>query len=223
MVTLRSAPPRPASPPARRPRRGPSAGLLVLAVLLVAILLTVLLVAWQPLSRLARGHGITVPIGAPSGPQAYPSPTGELGDDDGYIASGGSIAPDADLPAITRLDPDLRAAMQQAARDAQADGVEFFITSGWRSARYQQHLLDAAVTRYGSEEEARRWVATPDTSAHVTGDAVDIGPTDADSWMQQHGSRYGLCQTYSNEMWHFQLAVEPGGVCPAPRSDAASG
>ena len=28
-------------------------------------------------------------------------------------------------------------------------------------------------------------------------------PTDADDWLIQHGSDYGLCQTYANEMWHF--------------------
>jgi D-alanyl-D-alanine carboxypeptidase len=55
----------------------------------------------------------------------------------------------------------------------------------------------------------------------VTGDAVDIGPTDADSWLQQHGDRYGLCQTYANEMWHFELATEPGGTCPPGKEDAA--
>ena len=32
--------------------------------------------------------------------------------------------------------------------------------------------------KYGSEAEAARWVATPDTSAHVSGDAVDIGPSE---------------------------------------------
>ena len=84
-------------------------------------------------------------------------------------------------------------------------------------------LLDAAIAQYGSEAEARRWVNTPEKSAHVTGKAVDIGPTAAALWLHQHGDRYGLCQTYANEMWHYELATEPGGICPRPISDASMG
>ena len=75
---------------------------------------------------------------------------------------------------------------------------------------------------YGSDEEARKYVATPDTSAHVTGDAVDIGPTDADSWLSQHGASYGLCQTFANEMWHFELSTTPGGTCPEMYADGSA-
>jgi LAS superfamily LD-carboxypeptidase LdcB len=96
-----------------------------------------------------------------------------------------------------------------------------WVTSGRRSAAYQQELLDEAVRRYGSLGEALRYVASPDTSSHVTGDAVDLGPTQADDWLIRHGADYGLCQTYANEMWHFELATAPGGTCPAPRPDAA--
>jgi len=42
------------------------------------------------------------------------------------------------------------------------------------SPEYQNQLLREAVVKYGSDEEAARWVATADTSAHVMGDAVDI-------------------------------------------------
>jgi LAS superfamily LD-carboxypeptidase LdcB len=95
------------------------------------------------------------------------------------------------------------------------------VNSGWRSVQYQQVLLADAVRTYASESEARRWVSTPEKSAHVSGRAVDIGPTDADSWLSQHGASYGLCQTYANEMWHFELATLPGGTCPAPVEDAS--
>ena len=83
-----------------------------------------------------------------------------------------------------------------------------------------ERLLDEAVNTYGSLEEARRLVSTPDKSAHVTGEAIDIGPTDAADWLIRHGADYGLCQTYANEMWHFELSTTPGGQCPVPRSDA---
>lgn len=143
---------------------------------------------------------------------------------DGYIADGEGLPPFAtDQPAVGNLAPDLRAAVQRASTDAARDGVALIITSGWRSVRYQQSLLDAAIAQYGSEAEARRWVNIPEKSAHVTGKAVDIGPTAAALWLRQHGNRYGLCQIYGNEMWHYELATEPGGICPRPIADASAG
>ena len=62
--------------------------------------------------------------------------------------------------------------------------------------------------RYGSEEEAARWVATAETSPHVSGDAVDVGPSDATAWLSEHGDEYGLCQVYGNEPWHYELRPE---------------
>ncbi len=148
------------------------------------------------------------------------SPLTPIGIEDGFIDTGDSISPFADdLPAIAGLDPALRAAMQDAATAALADGVDFVVTSGWRSERYQQSLFDQAVRDYGSAEEALRWVAPADVSSHVTGHAVDIGFTDANSWLSQHGTDYGLCQTYANEMWHFELATTPGGECPPQLTD----
>ena len=143
---------------------------------------------------------------------------------DGYIADGEGLSPFAtDYPAVGNLAPELLAAVQHASTDAARDGVDLIITSGWRSVRYQQSLLDAAIAQYGSEAEARRWVNTPEKSTHVTGKAVDIGPTAAALWLGQHGNRYGLCQIYANEMWHYELATKPGGICPRPIADASAG
>ena len=142
--------------------------------------------------------------------------------DSGYIPDGERISPfDDGDPAIDRLDPALLSAVRSAATDARARGVGVGVTSGWRSRELQQQLLDQAVAKYGSLDAARQYVSTPDVSKHVTGDAIDIGPTDAADWLIQHGDEYGLCQMYSNEMWHFELATEPGGTCPAPLPNAA--
>ena len=132
-----------------------------------------------------------------------------------------SSPPGDDRPTITNLDPDLLEAVRAAARDAQADGVELSITSGWRSRAHQQRLFDEAVREYGSELEASRYVSTPDASAHVTGDAVDIGPTEADDWLGRYGAAYGLCQVFANEIWHFELATTPGGQCPEMLPDSS--
>ena len=75
---------------------------------------------------------------------------------DGYIADGEGLSPFAtDYPAVGNLDPELLAAVQHASTDAARDGVALIITSGWRSVRYQQSLLDAASAQYGSEAGAR--------------------------------------------------------------------
>jgi hypothetical protein len=73
---------------------------------------------------------------------------------------------------------------------------------------------------YGSVGEATRWVAPADKSSHVSGDAVDIGPSMAAAWLSQHGATYGLCQIYGNEPWHYELrpeAIDHG--CPAMYED----
>ncbi|HEY6737459.1 MAG TPA: M15 family metallopeptidase [Actinopolymorphaceae bacterium] len=127
---------------------------------------------------------------------------------------------DADVPAVAGLDPDLLHALRRAATDAERSGVEFTVNSGWRSPRYQEQLLREAISTYGSKDEAARWVATPKTSPHVSGDAVDIGPTAATAWLSEHGADYGLCRIYRNEPWHFELrpeATENG--CPRPYPD----
>jgi D-alanyl-D-alanine carboxypeptidase len=128
---------------------------------------------------------------------------------------------DIDRPTIGKLDPDLLHALQAAARDAQSDGVGLRVNSGWRSRAHQRRLFAEAVRRYGGEDEARRYVASPDASAHVTGDAVDIGPAEADDWLAQHGADYGLCQIFANEIWHFELATVPGGRCPDMYADSS--
>ena len=99
-------------------------------------------------------------------------------------------------------------------------GSSSFVDSGWRSPEYQNQLLREAVSEYGSAEEAARWVATAETSAHVSGDAVDIGRFDATAWLSEHGAEYGLCQIYGNEPWHYELrpdAIDQG--CPAMYAD----
>ncbi|PRB14847.1 M15 family metallopeptidase [Microbacterium sp. MYb62] len=127
---------------------------------------------------------------------------------------------DVDRAAVGNLDPALLAALQRAASDAEGEGITFRVNSGWRTPALQARMLQDAIAQYGSEDEARRWVATPETSEHVTGDAVDLGPWSALDWLAQRGSRYGLCQIYANEAWHYELrpdAVDEG--CPEMMAD----
>jgi hypothetical protein len=144
---------------------------------------------------------------------------GALGEADGALPDGTTVLDD-EIPGVANLDSDLLGGLRQAAADASDDGVELFVDSGWRSSEYQEGLLREAVSKYGSEEEAARWVASPSTSAHVSGDAVDIGPSGAAAWLSEHGARYGLCQIYSNEPWHYELRPEASEHgCPPVYAD----
>jgi len=118
------------------------------------------------------------------------------------------------------LNPDLREAMNETAADAAKDDIKFIVNSGWRSEAFQQQLLDKAVDRYGSKREAARWVATAQTSPHVSGNAIYIGSYDAWVWLGQHGRYYGLCAVYENEPWHFEPRPEAVSQrWPAPFTD----
>jgi D-alanyl-D-alanine carboxypeptidase len=144
---------------------------------------------------------------------------GALGEADGVVPDGVTIFDDW-IPAVAKLDPGLLKALRQAATAAADDGVKFYVNSGWRSPAYQNQLLREAVSKYGSEAEAARWVVTAATSPHVSGDALDIGHSDATAWLSQHGAEYGLCQIYRTEPWHYELrtsAVDRG--CPRMYAD----
>lgn len=147
------------------------------------------------------------------------SPPTALGETDGAVPEGVRVFDDG-IPAVANLDRGLLRALRHAARDAAKDGITIVVNSGWRSREYQKQLLRDAVAKYGSEQAAARWVATPDRSSHVSGDAVDIGPSRAAAWLSKHGAEYGLCRIYRNEPWHYELrrgAIDDG--CPSMYAD----
>jgi len=144
---------------------------------------------------------------------------GPLGEADGAVPDDTTVFDD-EMPGVARLNSALLGALRRAAADAAGAGVQFYVDSGWRSPAYQERLLREAISKYGSEEQATRWVATPNTSAHVSGNAVDIGRSGAAAWLSDHGAAYGLCQIYGNEPWHYELrseAIDHG--CPAMYAD----
>ena len=160
-----------------------------------------------------------LPIGAPRNelPEPHSDHRAGRGEADGAVPDGTTVFDDG-VPGVARLDPALLAALRRAAADAARDGVGFVVDSGWRSRAYQERLRQQAILKYGSEAEAARWVATPYTSAHVSGDAVDIGRSDAAAWLSEHGADYGLCQIYGNEPWHYELRPVDQG-CPPMYAD----
>ncbi|MFJ7073703.1 M15 family metallopeptidase [Streptomyces sp. NPDC098781] len=157
----------------------------------------------------------------PASPDAalHGRPPRPLGEADGAVPEGVTVFDDG-VPAVANLDPDLLAALRRAATDAADDRVAMFVSSGWRSPQYQERLLREAVRKYGSAKEAARWAATPETSPHVSGDAIDIRNADATAWLSEHGADHGLCQIYRNESWHYELrpdATDQG--CPPMYAD----
>lgn len=143
---------------------------------------------------------------------------GRLTEADGLLPAVVSVFDD--YAGVANLDADLLQALRRAANAAADDGLQFNVNSGWRSPALQEQFLQEAIVEYGSKKEASRWVATPETSAHVSGDAVDVGPDEAAAWLTKHGAQYGLCRVYKNEPWHFELrpnAARDG--CPAMYAD----
>jgi hypothetical protein len=140
--------------------------------------------------------GTTTPTDAPA-PPAPPEETGFSG-----------------------LDPELADRFAAAQRAAAADGVELRLVSGARTAEEQQVLVVQAIEKYGVPE-AYRWVLPPEDSAHVQGLAIDVGPTEGTYWLVEHGLEHGLCQTYANEVWHFELLPDGADTCPEQHADAS--
>ncbi len=208
------------SHPRRRIRRR---RLLVAAIALAAVLILAFAVQQSLVAASASVSSQENATGETAGPPPQ-EVTGSVvapSDADGVIRDGNEPTVfDTAGVAIANLDPALLDALQRAANDAAADGLEFRVNSGWRSAALQERMMQDAIVQYGSEAEAARWVATPQTSAHVSGDAVDMGPLPTLDWLAQFGADYGLCQTYANEPWHYELrpdAVTEG--CPEMYSD----
>lgn len=202
-------------PRARRRRR--VAGVVV--ALAAAVILA--FAVQQSLSVAFADTAKTLPTPVPTPVPDEVQPVDVPSDADGAIRDGDQPTVfDVDRVGVGNLDPALLDALQRAASDAERDGVTFLVNSGWRSPGLQERMLQDAIADYGSEDEARRWVATPQTSAHVSGDAVDVGPLPTLDWLAQHGSDYGLCQTYANESWHYELrpeAIDQG--CPEMYAD----
>ena len=125
----------------------------------------------------------------------------------------------------SRIYPDLQAMFD----DARAAGLQLFVREGYRTGDEQRQLLNEKISQYQSdgysktdaEKLAKEWVATPGTSEHEIGIAVDINADTSSStkdevytWLENNSYRYGLIKRYpsnkaditgiSNEPWHYR-------------------
>ena len=123
------------------------------------------------------------------------------------------------------LNPTFAVRFQAAQAAAKKLGHNLRITSGFRSQELQARLFADAVKKYGSEEEASKWVLPRDISHHPWGTAIDVnypGDKVAVKWLEENGSRFGICRLYENEWWHFEPVIAPGGTCPKMSANALS-
>jgi hypothetical protein len=111
-------------------------------------------------------------------------------------------------------------ALQALINAARADGLAEPLlrpVSGFRDPARQAQLWQHALAKYGSPEEARKWVAPPGGSAHQSGRAIDfyLGGRNASTnvaqlktvpayrWLVTHARRFGF-YPYEREPWHWE-------------------
>lgn len=124
---------------------------------------------------------------------------------------------------VVEIHPLLQNRFDAASAAAALEGVTLYITSGFRSQARQEALFADAITKYGSESEAAKWVLPARFSHHPQGLAIDVNyPKDpaGAKWLEDNGARFGLCRVYANEWWHFEAVTAPGQACPAMAENA---
>jgi zinc D-Ala-D-Ala carboxypeptidase len=142
---------------------------------------------------------------------------------DGAAPSAVTVSTEPTAPASTGIDPELQRRFDIAQAAAAKRGLKLTITSGRRTVQQQEDLINQAVAEHGSVAEAHKWVLPPERSAHVAGTAIDVADQKAAAWLDDHEVEYGLCRTYANEWWHFELVGPVGAQCPAMHPDSSSG
>lgn len=118
------------------------------------------------------------------------------------------------------VDPDAQAAFDEMQAAAADEGLNIYISSGFRSYEYQSGLYDRYVSRSG-KSEADRYSARPGHSEHQTGLAFDLNTIDisfADTaeyeWVKENCAEYGFIIRYPEdgeeitgymyEPWHIR-------------------
>lgn len=120
----------------------------------------------------------------------------------------------------TCLTPETMNAFNEMQADAQALGLNLYISSGFRSYSYQENLYNNYVAQDG-KEEADTYSARPGHSEHQTGLAFDLNTIDDSfantaegKWVAENCQKYGLILRYPKgkeqetgyqyESWHLR-------------------
>lgn len=123
-----------------------------------------------------------------------------------------------------QLDETALAAFEKMRQSAAADGLNLFISSGYRSYEYQENLYNKYAAERGSSA-ADEVSARPGHSEHQSGLCMDINSTEfsfADTeeakWLDEHCAEYGFIirfpqgkeeiTGYEYEPWHIRYVGE---------------
>ena len=115
-----------------------------------------------------------------------------------------------------RILPDVAISLRALRDSAVAANHKLGIVSAYRTPEHQDKLFANAVAKYGSEEEARKWVAK--FSEHATGRTVDFnlgiqnssenaaackfGELPVWRWLSRNAPLHGWTP-YKREPWHW--------------------
>lgn len=112
---------------------------------------------------------------------------------------------------------------------ARADGLELYVSEGYRTTKDQQNMMNSKIKGYEEdgyskskvEKLAKEYVAIPGTSEHQLGLAVDINADTSKcssdavyTWLEQNSYKFGFIKRYpankakitgiNNEPWHYR-------------------
>lgn len=122
-----------------------------------------------------------------------------------------------------KFNDQLGSGLSQMLADAKAagHGIGIGIYSGYRSPEHQERLFKQALTKYGSEEQARKWVAPPGKSQHNHGNAADLSyaTDDARAWAHANAKNYGLHFRMTHEPWHIEPMSSSDGKIAAAQAE----
>lgn len=124
-----------------------------------------------------------------------------------------------------KLTPEALQAWQRMKAAAAAEGIEFFMTAGFRSPEYQAELIRQAVRQGYRFPEVLNYILAPGYSEHHTGRAIDLVSAESDGvpfpelyeqtsgflWLERRADEFGFSMTYPRdnkfgaiyEPWHW--------------------
>lgn len=170
------------------------------------------------IARVAGGGG-EIPqsrIAPPQQPKPYTDPSTPTPPETGTTA-GEPFGPDA--PPVGGMNAEFLRRFKQLQAAVAKSGGSLTIYSGARDPAHQAKLYQAALVKYGSEQEARRWVAPPGKSNHDPSAGLKhgfgAGAIASDlrgdlAMAHKLAPQFGLHFPLSNEAWHIELAGSRG-------------
>lgn len=138
----------------------------------------------------------------------------------------GDYAPETEKLEGQELDKRIIQAMKDFVAAARAEGLNVYLSSGYRDYNTQSYLYNRKIGQGYSPEDAARIVAPPGTSEHQTGLACDITDryyelkdsslenTATYQWMSQHCHEYGFIVRYPKDK---------SGLTTADAADSVTG